>query len=134
MPGPGFLGGSPGVARPGGEPFSQRGDLLLAEPGLGECPVIDVVELLPGVGEVLAGQARVQPPGEADQLGGAVAVERRGDIGVVAGLDPADQYRDLAANRVLQIPGSGETRPNPVFCAMPTHLVRTASFGPAVTP
>jgi hypothetical protein len=41
------------------------------------------------------------------------------------------------------MPGSGETRPNPVFCAMPTHpdhtsaaagAARTARTGPAGPP
>ena len=26
-----------------------------------------------------------------------------------------------------QMPGSGETRPNPVFCAMPTHPENTSA-------
>jgi hypothetical protein len=44
----GDLGG-PG---PGGEPFAHERDLAWPEPVSGECLVVDVVELLAGVGEV----------------------------------------------------------------------------------
>ena len=39
----GFLAGGPRVAGPGGEPFPQRGDLVLAEPYLSERPVVHLV-------------------------------------------------------------------------------------------
>jgi hypothetical protein len=81
--GPVFLDGSPGVPGPGGEPFPQRDDLMLAEPYLSERPVVHPVQMQPGIGEVLAGQARIQPPRQADQLGHAVAVQRRGHVRVI---------------------------------------------------
>jgi hypothetical protein len=57
----GFLAGGPHVAGPGSEPFPQRGDLVLAEPYLSERPVVQLVQHQPGIGEILAGQARIQP-------------------------------------------------------------------------
>jgi hypothetical protein len=89
VPGLGFLGGGPRVTRPGGEPFPQRDHLMLAEPDLRECPVVHLVQLQPGIGEILAGQARIQPPGKADQLGRAVTTQRRGHVRVISRLHPA---------------------------------------------
>jgi hypothetical protein len=56
----GILAGGAGIAGPGGKPFPQRGDLMLAQSYPGECPVIHLVQLQSGGGEILAGQARIR--------------------------------------------------------------------------
>jgi hypothetical protein len=43
----------------------------------------------PGIGEIPAGQARIQPPGKADQLSWAVALQGGGHICVIPRLDAA---------------------------------------------
>ena len=106
MPGPvlgwvaglGFLAGGPRVAGPGSEPFPQRGDLVLAEPYLSEHPVVHLVQRYPGIGEILAGQTRIQPPGKADQLGRAVAFQHGGHVRVVPRLDAAG-FSELTSRR-----------------------------------
>ena len=57
-----------GTAGPGGRPFPQRGDISWAEPYLGKCPVVYLIQPQPFISEVLAGQDRVQSAGNADQL------------------------------------------------------------------
>src|SRR5690349_8815475 len=48
---------------PGGEALAQFGDLVRAEAERGEHPVTPLVKTLGGLGEVAAGEPRVQPAG-----------------------------------------------------------------------
>jgi hypothetical protein len=68
-----WLGGVPGlqlpvdgfgVPEPAGESCPQCGDIGLAEPDVGESRIFHLVQPQSGIGEVLAGQARIQPPGK----------------------------------------------------------------------
>lgn len=99
----GLLVGGVGVPGPGGQPFPQLGDVVMAEPDIGECPVVHPVQPQSGIGEIPAGQARIQAPGKADQLGRAVPLQRRGHVGVIPRLDPASQGAHLPADDVFQV-------------------------------
>lgn len=62
---------------------------MLAEPYLGERPVVHVVQVQPRISQLLAGQARIQPPSKANQLARAVTSKRRGHVSVTPQLNAA---------------------------------------------
>src|SRR5579875_2958006 len=59
---------APSGPGPGGELLPQPGDVLRAESVTRESLIVHVVQPAPGVSEIPAGQARIQPPGKADEL------------------------------------------------------------------
>src|SRR5437588_8105711 len=90
-------------AGPGGEALAQLGDLVVAEAEGREHPVTPLIEPLGRLGEVPAGQPRVEPPREADDLLHGVPFQGGRDIHVVARLDPAGQGARLTAHHVLEV-------------------------------
>ncbi len=57
---------SPGIPRPLREPFPQGSDILRGEPEKGECLIAHPVQPQPGVSQIAAVKAGIEPTGEAD--------------------------------------------------------------------
>jgi hypothetical protein len=92
------------MARPAGRPgrLQRRGSA-------GESRIRHLVQPQPGIGEVPAGQVRIQPLGTPDQLAGTVALQASGHVRVVPRLDAAGQRAHLPGSR--RLPGPGPRSP-----------------------